>query len=1662
MRRRHRALLGTMALLLAIAAIAVLMLTQTDWGRRHVLAFGLNELASRVHGKVAIAEIHGNLLSGVRLNGVVITDTANRPFLRADTVDMRYSLRSLVRQHLTLSDIRIVDALIVLDQPPGEEWNFNRIFPTGDPKPGRGPGFGSWVMLEGLTLKRGTIIVRANTQKPGSDSRLWVVPVGNGYQSISEFLNVNGYFPLMRLADPDSVNRLIMVDSLNMIALPFKPPSATVQNFSGRVVITKDSLLMDRLRIRLPGTTGAGVAAYALNGKGARVQMNFTRASSADARFIKPDIPPANGRLALAFTNSGSRTRVIGSNMDMNVQGATIRGRADFTVGEPGYFRIGPSNVSFARLSTGLIRRFAPGIPLTDGTLNGRVALQGVQTSMDVNGDVRFTERRGPTSHILADGVVGESNGVFHARGLNLRFRPLYLSLVRKFEPRVPYRGAVTGTATLTGSTRSGFAVVADLVDNDPSAGRSHILANGRIDTRDGFSARNLRLRFEPLQMAMVKPFAPDIPYGGTIAGTTTLTGSMRRGFDVDANIVHNSAQTGRSHIRANGWVSVVDGITARSLRLGFSPLQIAAVKPFARSLPLDGVLSGTTTVSGSLSSRQVRSIMDLTHTGSTGTSRVIGRATMNWGRAGVYDVDVRTPALSLATVGRFMPGAGLRGSAAGHIVARGARSNVRADLNLAFGNNGGAMHTVGTFDLTNGLRSYDFTSTLTAFNAAAVTTRAPGTMLTGHVTARGAGTDPATANATVNARLFGAELPGTPRVDTAIVRARVADGLATFDTAHIRLGSARGDFIGSFGLVANRSGTLRYSFAIDTLSRLGITTARDTVIVRPRPLVQARAIERARADSIRIAEATEVQRAAVGYPLPPALRADTIAHLRRDTISGGMRAEGTLTGNIKRFDAEGAAQARSFAFKGNYIGRGRARYDIKGFGTRNATIRLNAFGDTVRLAGFAFDSARADIDYAGVRTQGAGKADLAFFQDPDRDYRVISTFNLSLDEKRLALQTLQMRFDTTRWEAPRPAVIAFGKAGVTIDNFELRSNTGGLLRAHGRLPNNGNADLRIDVDKLQLSDVSGLIQDTLSLEGLLNLRAHLRGSTKDPSISGSFALDSAVYGGTWLPDVRSTFTYASRNLTSHFDLFRNTTRLATGDAQLPINLALSGVTGPRLMRDAPVQLDMRADSLPLDALPRFTTAVSDVRGRLRGDIDVRGTINNPQFSGIANLDLGRARVTASGVLYENVLGTIRLQDNIASVDSIVAQAGRGTIRTVGSIDFTKLMHPGFDLRVAARDALLVDNYRGRLHADADLTIEGPFNGVRVRGDVKVKRGVVFVPEMRNRRVTNLEDPTLRSTLDTAALGLAALPKRNPFLSNLDLDVGVRIARDTWARNLQLNVEIYTPEDEEALRVRMNNAHHTLSLNGIINADRGEYTYSGRNFELSTGSLTFLDGPTIDPFLNLTARYEVQRRGAEALTIQIHVDGNLTQPRVTLASNAEPPLSQSDMLAYLAFGQSASSVMSMQSSAAFGLGNGGLTGLPALAQQQLASLAFGATIDQMVADIEQAGTRNGLDVFRVNAGEMPAEAAFQSYFQNIVQGTEIEAGKYLSPRLFLEARGRTNTVPGVSLQYRNPAGWIFTGTYEPRYIPAIPSFSSTITARQKRSLGVLLLWQKRF
>jgi hypothetical protein len=102
-------------------------------------------------------------------------------------------------------------------------------------------------------------------------------------------------------------------------------------------------------------------------------------------------------------------------------------------------------------------------------------------------------------------------------------------ALLREFSPDLPLSGQLLGALTLTGSTATEFRVNGDVTNVDPVAGNSSVSAVGTVLLRDGFAMRDLRLELDPIQIAALRSFSPDLPVEGVIVGNAVVNGSPQR-----------------------------------------------------------------------------------------------------------------------------------------------------------------------------------------------------------------------------------------------------------------------------------------------------------------------------------------------------------------------------------------------------------------------------------------------------------------------------------------------------------------------------------------------------------------------------------------------------------------------------------------------------------------------------------------------------------------------------------------------------------------------------------------------------------------------------------------------------------------------------------------------------------------------------------------------------------------------------------------------------------------------------------------------------------------------------------------------------------------------------------------------------------------------------
>ncbi|HEX6059019.1 MAG TPA: translocation/assembly module TamB domain-containing protein, partial [Gemmatimonadaceae bacterium] len=1529
---------GVVAVIVVLAGIGLIVLTQTPVGREFVRERTLAVLDGIVHGEVRIGRISGNLLSGVTLHDISIADTAGNPLVVAERAEADYSIGALLRKRIVLNSLTLTRPLIVLDKPPARDgvdsdWNFQSIFPgdTVDTPSDPAVGFGDYILLRDVRIVGGRFVVRTPWEPSGElagaardsaiaaalggDSRSMIVRHPAGFQKVMEFREVNAFLPAAQLVHPTEPGR-IAVSELAMEALPFRPPAAVVRDLEGTFRFGGDSLWWDDALATLAGSRIAGSGSYVFEPGDVTLELRGAPVALADLRWLYPRLP-SEGSGSLDFTmrmrehapdsDADDVQEYVARGADIRTGDATVRGDFAITLGDTAW-RIHDTDLRIASFDTRLAEQLVPGLDLpTRGTVGGRAALTGNLASMRVDADLAFDPVAGARSALAARGTVGWSGGALAANDLFVRAHPVSLDLVDIFVADFPLDGVLTGTATLDGSTASRLAA--------------------RVDLR---------------------------------------------------------------HV-------------------------------------LDGRTSGIV---------------------GNGVVRLAGRDT--W-----VDVDARLAPLSLVTVDALIPvDAGLQGEVAGPIRATGSlqRLVVRSTLDVT---GGGTITVDGWARLAGGPVAYDFGAGMRLFNVQRVVRGVPATSLTARATAAGVGSDPATMRATLALDLEASMLDSLD-IDSARVRVTIADGLARVDTIDMRGEHTLIGAGGTFGLAPGRTGTLRYRVAVDSLSAFARWIPTDTGVVEPRPGAVARAVARAREDSAELAAITAVERAATGAP-PPSAQVDTPLVVRRDSIAGSLYTVGRVTGGLDGFDMTGRLAAENLLYGGNAVDAARVEYAWLGARTRASRIVAAADFDSLFAAGFALDSAAVRLAYA----RGDGTVALLVNQDEGVQYALNADFALRTEANELRLNRMNLRFDERTWASTGPGAIRWGPRGIAVERIELRSEPAGRIYVNGLLPTEGVADLEVAVSNFDVGDLVALLQADIDLDGDVSLEARVTGTREAMTFRGAAGIVAGHYEGQRLPELHSTFGYDARRLTTRIEAMREgSTPFAVLAGSVPLDLSLGGAPGGRLPAGR-LDLELRADSLPLGLIGTVTDAVANVDGRAAGRVVVRGTWDEPRLIGALTLVDGRADIVAAGITIDRMAGIVRMDRDRIVIDSLVGYS-RGPIRVAGEIDVESFAEPGFDLALTARDARVLDNERGVIVASADLTLEGAFAAPVLDGTATIEEGVLYIPKSDDKDVISTRDPDLFNVADTALLSnQELLPAANPFLENLVADVRVNVSRDTWVRSPEANVEVYGD-----VAVRMERARNQLRLDGTISTERGTYEFLSKRFEIARGSAIFTNTTELNPLLQATGEYRVPQAGREALTIRVVIGGTLERPKLTLESDALPPIPQSELISYLAFGQESSSLLPSVTSAGGGgtEASGNLaTQAAGIAAQQVGGMALGIIVDDLEGD---ASRSLGLDVLNITPAGVGS--ILDVDVRTFIENTQIEAGRYVNRDTFVGVELQPSRdllsgeqVPGLLVDRRLGGGSILRASLEQRYLLQPPTLGSWQN-QASMALGVFLIREWRF
>ncbi|GAA0674234.1 translocation/assembly module TamB domain-containing protein [Sphingomonas insulae] len=388
-----------------------------------------------------------------------------------------------------------------------------------------------------------------------------------------------------------------------------------------------------------------------------------------------------------------------------------------------------------------------------------------------------------------------------------------------------------------------------------------------------------------------------------------------------------------------------------------------------------------------------------------------------------------------------------------------------------------------------------------------------------------------------------------------------------------------------------------------------------------------------------------------------------------------------------------------------------------------------------------------------------------------------------------------------------------------------------------------------------------------------------------------------------------------------------------------------------------------------LAALPQ-----QQLSGPIAVAADFSGRVSAPQLNGLIRADNLTYDNETFGTRLSQMKIAARFSNDRLELTNLSARAGSGTVQAQGSVGLAADSGFPIDLRAKLDNAQLAKSDALAATTSGDILFTYGRDGGLLQGNLNIpearyqiiRQGSAEVPELTGiRRKSQLV--TVRPT---------DRPKPAP-ISVIKLDLTVRAANQLFVSGMGL-------ESEWEMNLKVGGTSAAPVIAGGLDLVRGTYSFAGKRFEVTRGTIRFRGGQLTDPDINIQASTTVN-----GITAVIAITGTGQRPQIAFTST--PALPQDEVLSRLLFGtnpENLSATEAIQLASALnslrGSGGGGLNPLGKLR------------------------SATGFDRLRVLGAD---EASGR--------GTSLAAGKYLTDDIYVEivtdARGFTATQLEIAL-----------------------------------------------
>lgn len=445
---------------------------------------------------------------------------------------------------------------------------------------------------------------------------------------------------------------------------------------------------------------------------------------------------------------------------------------------------------------------------------------------------------------------------------------------------------------------------------------------------------------------------------------------------------------------------------------------------------------------------------------------------------------------------------------------------------------------------------------------------------------------------------------------------------------------------------------------------------------------------------------------------------------------------------------------------------------------------------------------------------------------------------------------------------------------------------------------------VKISSEPLSFKKLSGYIPLPPDLQGILQADLVLAGSPSEPSLDGFTTLDDfRLASQPDLPPVSVDLNFETNDQT----LTLKATADEPGGPLLDLEGQLPFIPKAWLDRkadpaNAPLSLTARTPVIDLRRIEPFVPAIKRLDGSLEVNVEVSGTVSDPELSGFADASIKTLRLEDSPFSdFKNSAFRARFAKKTVTIEPSIINLSGGTANLRGTVDLNN-PDPVFDLRIGGKYLLLYRTPDFSLRSNADLRLAGPFSAATISGDLRIVESLIYkdieILPFGVPRTTEIPQPSLPSF--SAKATTSSKPSAPTPSGPMD-----------W----ELDINVST---QDAILIRGNLVEGQITGQFKVGGTVGDPTTNGKlttqelvadlpfsKLEIQTGVITLRPESLTNPVVNIRGESKIGQ-----YMVEVYFSGPVQNPRLVLTS--DPPMPESEIMLLLATGSASSQLADQQ------------------------------------------------------------------------------------------------------------------------------------------------------